>query len=121
MQKTVIIDGREAVMRASALLPRQYRYHFGRDLIVDIKKAFEASGKSLAEIQADAAGAVDAMDMTVFENLAWLIKSGGEDVGANPEEWLGSIDDAMTIYNILPAVLDLWIANTATTAKPKKK
>lgn len=53
MTRTVTTaDGRELRLAASALLPRQYRYHFNRDLILDIKRALEASGKSLAEIQA---------------------------------------------------------------------
>lgn len=123
MLKTVQADGREMTMKASALLPRQYRYHFGRDLIVDLRRAFEASGKSLDEIAQDPAGAgLDALDMSVFENLAWLmLRNGGEDVGSSPEEWLDGIDDPMIFYTLLPAVVDLWIANTATTAKPKKK
>ena len=123
MTKTINIDGQELTMRASALLPRQYRYHFGRDLIVDMKKAFEATGKSIEEIRKDPSGAgLDALDMSVFENLAWLmLKSGGNDVGASPEEWLDSIDDPMVFYSLLPVVMDLWIRNTATASKPKKK
>lgn len=123
MERLVNIDGREMRLRATALLPRQYRYHFGRDLILDLKKSFEASGKSLAEIQADPSGAgFDAVDMGVFENLAWLmLRAAGEEVGGSPEEWLDGVDDPMLFYNLLPVVVDLWIQNTATTAKAKKK
>lgn len=124
MIRTVMAaDGRELRLAASALLPRQYRYHYNRDLILDIKRALEASGKSLAEIQASPdAISFDAIDMTVFENLAWLmLRAGGEPVGGSPEEWLAAEEDPLLIYTLLPAVIDLWAANTATTAKPKKK
>lgn len=122
MEKQITAGGEVLTMKASALLPRQYRYHFGRDLIVDMKKAFESSGKSLDEIQADPSGSMDAIDMTVFENLAWLmLKNGGTEVGSSPEEWLDSVDDPMIFYTLLPEVVDLWMRNTATTARPKKK
>lgn len=122
MEKQITAGGEVLTMKASALLPRQYRYHFGRDLIIDMRKAFEASGKSLDEIQADPSGSMDAIDMTVFENLAWLmLKNGGTEVGSSPEEWLDSVDDPMIFYTLLPEVVDLWMRNTATTARPKKK
>lgn len=122
MERQIEAGGQLLTMKASALLPRQYRYHFGRDLIVDMKKAFEASGKSLDEIQADPSGSMDAIDMTVFENLAWLmLRNGGTEVGSSPEEWLDSVDDPMIFYTLLPEVVDLWMRNTATTARPKKK
>lgn len=122
MEKQITAGGQVLTMKASALLPRQYRYHFGRDLIIDMKKAFDATGKTIEEIQADPAGNMDAIDMTVFENLAWLmLRNGGTEVGRSPEEWLDSVDDPMIFYTLLPEVVDLWIKNTATTARPKKK
>lgn len=122
MEKQITAGGQVLTMKASALLPRQYRYHFGRDLIIDMKKAFDATGKTIEEIQADPAGNMDAIDMTVFENLAWLmLRNGGTEVGRSPEEWLDSVDDPMIFYTLLPEVVDLWIRNTATTARPKKK
>ena len=122
MERQIEAGGQLLTMKASALLPRQYRYHFGRDLIIDMRKAFEASGKSLDEIQADPSGSMDAIDMTVFENLAWLmLRNGGTEVGSSPEEWLDGVDDPMIFYTLLPEVVDLWMRNTATTARPKKK
>ena len=122
MERQIEAGGQMLTMKASALLPRQYRYHFGRDLIIDMKKAFDVTGKTIEEIQADPAGNMDAIDMTVFENLAWLmLKNGGTEVGSSPEEWLDSVDDPMIFYTLLPEVVDLWMRNTATTARPKKK
>ena len=44
MERAVNINGKEMRMRASALIPRLYRYKFGRDAISDmmsLKKAFD--------------------------------------------------------------------------------
>ena len=102
MERQIEAGGQLLTMKASALLPRQ--------------------GKSLDEIQADPSGSMDAIDMTVFENLAWLmLRNGGTEVGSSPEEWLDSVDDPMIFYTLLPEVVDLWMRNTATTARPKKK
>ena len=38
----------------------------------------------------------------------------------SPEEWLDGFE-TFSIYEILPAILELWQLNSATTAKPKKK
>lgn len=120
MDRVVMIDGKERHLKASALLPRQYRYHFGRDLMVDMKKALERNGKSIDDA-VDNYGLED-MDMSTFENLAWLmLRNGGEDVGGSPEEWLDSIDDSMMIYSIMGDVVALWTASNATMSKPKKK
>ena len=123
MNRTITAGDRELRLVASALLPKQYRYHFNRDLVLDLKRALETSGKSLEEIQKDP-GSInfDVIDMGVFENLAWLmLRAGGEDVGGSPDEWLAGEDDPFLIYTLLPTVVELWAANTATTAKSKKK
>lgn len=110
MTKTVKIAGRDMQLCANALLPRKYRHAFGRDLITDMQalvKAYNAGGEQ---------------DYELFENLAWLmLKEGGEDVGATPEEWLATIDDSFEIYNIMPEVVSLWAQNQKTTARSKKK
>ena len=62
------------------------------------------------------------MDLTIFEDVAWLmLKHAGEDVGDSPEEWLDSLDGVFSIYEILPSVLKLWNSNQKTTSTPKKK
>lgn len=115
MIKVVNIEGKPMKMASSAILVRQYRAHFGRDLIVDMTKA--TSGKrsgeelSLADV-----------DLSVFENLAWLmLRNGGEAVGESPEEWLETLESPFTVYELIGDISDLWAANLKTTAVPKKK
>ena len=135
MRKKIIIEGKARTLEANALLPRQYRKEFGRDLIVDMKKLLgkvQLTAEALKKARQDPDGlaadlladpdALDGMDLSVVENLAWLmLRAGGEDVGDNVETWLASLQDFMTVYNIMPEIIELWITSQKTTAKPKKK
>ena len=104
MTKKVKYRVKTIELTANALLPRKYRSVFGRDLVTDMQKM-----------------AKDNADTTSLENLLWImLRDAGEDVGDNVEEWLESME-MLDVYQILPDVLDLWIANQHTTSTPKKK
>ena len=127
MEKTIMINGVRRRMKASALIPRLYRYQFGRDLVRDmngLRKAYtraislpeDATEEERSEAQ------LSALDLTVFENIAWLmLRHAGEDIPNTPDEWLDSIDGVFSVYEILPVVLELWEAGQLTTAVPRKK
>lgn len=135
MRKKITIEGKTRTLDANALLPRQYRKEFGRDVIVDMKKllgGIQLTADALKRARKDPDGlaaelladpdALDQLDVSVVENLAWLmLKAGGEDVGESVEDWLASLQDFMTIYNIMPEIVDLWLSSQKTTAKVKKK
>lgn len=127
MERTVQIDGKAVRMRASALIPRLYRYKFGRDIVADMntlrrnyKKAMEAAqGGSEEEIRDSQ---LSALDLEIFENVAWLmIRHAGEEIPDSPDEWLDGIDGVFSVYEVLPVILDLWGDNFKTTSVPKKK
>ena len=125
MIKTVNIEGVEHRMAASAILPRQYRAHFGKDLIVEMTKAAmdraRAANKPLTEVSENDVRPED-LDLTVFENLGWLmLRNAGEDVGESPEEWLQTLNDPFTVYYLIGDITELWQKNNKTTATPKKK
>lgn len=114
MVRTVNVGGIEMRMRASALIPRFYRFHFGRDIIVDMKKlaADYEKGEEL-----------DVIDLTIFENVAWLMayEADPDNTPETPDEWLDSIDGVFSVYEALPQILGLWADSQKTTAIPKKK
>ena len=127
MERTVEIDGKPVRLRASALIPRMYRFKFGRDLVADMNQ-LRKSWKRVQELPADATdeqrqdAQLDAADLTIFENVAYLmVKNAGEDVPDTPDEWLDSMDGVFSVYEVLPVILELWGANLATTSQPKKK
>ena len=126
MTKTVTIDGKEYRMRASALTPRLYRAFFKRDMMRDMQNLLKAYAK-VSELPEDAsdeekneANMVILDYLEVFENIAWLFcKEGGEQVGGSPDEWLDTIEGMFSIYEAMPAIIDLWVENQITTSNPK--
>lgn len=127
MEKTVNIGGMDVRMRASALIPRLYRFKFGRDMVSDMRQLQRSYAKAAAlpdtateEERQDAQLSV--LDLTIFENVAWLMaKHADKSVADDPDEWLDSLEGVFTIYEVLPQILELWSMNQATTSTPKKK
>lgn len=127
MEKTVSVGGMAVRMRASALIPRLYRFKFGRDMVSDMRQLQKAYAKAAAlpdsateEERNDAQLSI--LDLTIFENVAWLMaKHADSGVADDPGEWLDSIDGIFSVYEVLPQILELWSYNQATTSIPKKK
>lgn len=115
-QKTVRIDGRDIVLKATARTPRLYRQLFGRDMIQDMAKLRDAYGRKQSE-DVD----LSAVDLTMFENLAYtMAKQGDPSIPDSPDDWLDTFG-MFSIYEIFPAMMDLWRGSMATVATPKKK
>lgn len=116
--RTVHVGNQDIPMRASARIPRLYRVKFGRDIIRDINRL----KKSMEAVKKDPEAELDVMDLTIFEDMAWLFaKHADPDVPADPDDWLDSIDGVFSIYEAFPAILDLWAENAAQTSVPAKK
>ena len=127
MERTIKIGGAELRMRASALIPRLYRFRFGRDLIKDMsqleqsyRKAMNLKEDATDEEKQDAQFSV--LDLTIFENVAWcMAKNADASVPDSPDEWLDSIDGVFSIYEVLPSILELWASGLQQTSAPVKK
>ena len=127
MERTLNIGGAELRMRASALIPRLYRFRFGRDLIKDMSQLEKAYKKALSvkegatdEERRDAELSI--LDLTIFENVAWaMAKNADPNVPDDPGEWLDSINGVFSVYEVLPEILELWTDGLNTTSIPAKK
>ena len=127
MERTLNIGGADLRMRASALIPRLYRFRFGRDLIKDMSQLEKAYKKALSvkegatdEERRDAELSI--LDLTIFENVAWaMAKNADPNVPDDPGEWLDSIDGIFSVYEVLPEILELWTDGLNTTSIPAKK
>ena len=127
MERTLNIGGAAMRMRASALIPRLYRFKFGRDLIKDMSQLEKAYKKALSvkegatdEERRDAELSI--LDLTIFENVAWaMAKNADPNVPNDPDEWLDSIDGIFSVYEVLPEILELWTDGLNTTSIPAKK
>lgn len=126
MEKIIEIDGREVKMKASALVPRLYRFKFGRDMMQDmasLRKAFQ----KLKQLPDDASeeekqtAQLSVLDLTIFENVAYIMaKHADANLPNSADEWLDGFS-MFSIYEILPQILDLWEMSCGTTSVPKKK
>lgn len=126
MVKTLNIDGKEVKMRASALIPRIYRFRFGRDMIQDMNSLRKA-WKKVTELPEDATeeekeeAQFSVMDLTIFENVAYVMaKHGDPSTPDSIDEWMDQFE-LFSIYEVLPEILKLWNLNTDQTSTPKKK
>lgn len=126
MEKIIKVGGKEVKMRASALVPRLYRFKFGRDMIADMnklkiayQKAANLPQNATEEEKKDAQ--LSALDLTIFENTAYIMaRHADANQPDNPDDWLDQYE-MFSIYEVLPQILDLWNLSNGTTSKSKKK
>ena len=127
MEKTIMIDGREVRLRASAAIPRLYRIKFRRDILQDmqtIKKAVEKSVRENAQENAQEGGQMSSIPLEaleLFENVSYLMaKHADPTVPSTVEEWLDGFE-TFSIYTVFPAIEKLWMANVQQLSTPAKK
>lgn len=137
MRKTVTIDGKEMTLECNALLPRNYRNIFGRDLlrdmnklIKDIKVGREKLAREDIENNPELKEEIlENINLEFVENITWLMlraakNENGEcinDVKNTTEEWLASMDESMAVYYVMDDVITLWIGSQKRTSISKKK
>lgn len=113
MEKTIRIGDTAVKFKATALTPRLYRAKIGRDMISDLMKLQDAFKKR------EDGAALSALDLEIFEDVAYIMaKQADAAVPATVDAWLDEFQ-VFSIYHVLPQLLELWGANTATTATPK--
>ena len=66
--KTVEIDGKEVIFKASAAIPRIYRIKFGRDIYKDLAKL----EKSVSQNK-EGSSEIDIPSLEMFENIAYIM------------------------------------------------
>ena len=123
MEKTIMIDGREVRLRASAAIPRLYRIKFRRDILQDmqtIKKAVEKSVQENAQ-EGGQMSSIPLAALELFENVSYLMaKHADPAVPSTVEEWLDGFE-TFSIYTVFPAIEELWMANVQQLSNPAKK
>lgn len=125
MEKEINLGDKKIKMRASALIPRLYRFKFGRDIIRDmaqLKKSFDKAKKLPADATEEQRedARLSELDLTIFENVAYIMaKHADKSQPDSPDEWLDQFD-MFDIYFVLPQIFALWNLSQATTSFPKK-
>ena len=116
IKKNIVIDGREIPFKASAAVPRLYRFKFGRDIYRD----FASLQTNVEEEDAEKSG-LDIESLEVFENIAFIMAKHADpdNVPDSPDDFLEQFN-TFSIYEILPQLIELWGLNTATQIESKK-
>ena len=113
--KTVEIDGKQVLFKASAAIPRIYRIKFGRDIYKDLaklEKSFSQNKEGSSEI--------DIPSLEMFENIAYIMaKHADPSIPDTPEEWLDNFN-TFSIYQVLPSLIELWGLNMKRDVQAKK-
>lgn len=120
LTKKVTIDGKEVTFKASAAVPRIYRIKFNRDLFMDlqkISKSVDAKGKKKEKAESE----IPIEDLSMFEQIAYVMAQHAdpENVPTDIMDWLEQFD-TFSIYQVLPAILELWNLNEQTKSQAKK-
>lgn len=113
IQKSILINGKNVLFKASAAVPRLYRLKFRRDIFKDFT-ALEQS------VQENTSGiTIDSLEL--FENIAYIMAKHADPNGVpeNPDDWLENFN-TFSIYEILPQLMDLWGLNVETQSESKK-
>ena len=113
IQKSILINGKNVLFKASAAVPRLYRLKFRRDIFKDFT-ALEQS------VQENTSGiTIDSLEL--FENIAYIMAKHADPNGVpeNPDDWLENFN-TLSIYEILPQLMDLWGLNVETQSESKK-
>ena len=123
IQKNIVVDGIEVPFKASAAIPRLYRLKFRRDIYQDLnalQKAMQEQKDQKPDDQNPAASSLDIVSLELFENIAYIMaKHADPSVPASPDDWLEQFN-TFSIYQILPAILELWNMNEETKSQAKK-
>ncbi len=116
LKKTVQIDGKDVVFKASAAIPRIYRLKFQKDIYKDLRNLEHAVGNS-DEGQSN----LDLFSLEMFENIAYIMAKHAEPdkVPDSPEEWLDEFN-TFSIYQVLPEIIKLWGLNIQSDVESKK-
>ncbi len=116
LKKTILIDGKEVELKASASIPRLYRIKFRRDIMQDMVKIQKAYTKNQKE-------GIDfkVLDLEIFENVAYIMaKHANPEAASDIYDWLDEFN-TFSIYEVLPEILQMWALNEESQIESKKK
>ena len=117
LEKTVTVGEKVVKLRSSGAVPRMYRIKFGRDIFLDMLKLQEAY---IANVDHREASNMSVEELTIFENVAYIMALHADpSVPDSIDKWLEEFE-ILSIYDVLPHVLELWKINNVSIAEAKK-
>ena len=115
LTKTIEIDDKKVIFKASAAIPRIYRIKFGRDIYKDLAKLENSVSENKEE-----SSEIDIPSLEMFENIAYVMaRHADPSLPDTPEEWLDEFN-TFSIYQVLPSLIELWGLNMKRDVQAKK-
>lgn len=105
MEKVLNIGGKEVGLKSTAGTMMRYRNNCGRDFIKDLIKL----QKSMSE-RVDKDSDFDAVDLDIFEKIAWCMAKTYDNSIPDIETWLDQFE-TFDIMQVLPEIMNLLVAN----------
>ena len=91
---------------------------YGRDIMQDMLEL-----QTAIDAAQGGRGPIPPRLLSIFEDMSYLMAKHArpdEVTAASSEEWLDGFD-TFSVYQVFPAIAQLWQANLKTTSTPKKK
>ena len=113
VEKIVNVSGKEVRFKSTAATMRIYRNNFKSDMLADVFKLQKTfNKKKTAEEQ------FDAIDLGIFEQLAWAMAKTADPNTKPIDNWLDDFE-TFAIQEILPVLLELLTDNLQSINAPK--
>lgn len=114
MEKILNIGGHEVKMKSTAGTMMRYRNNFNRDFIKDLINL----QTKLSE-KVENGTELEAIDLDIFEKIAWCMAKTADDNIPNIERWLDEFE-TFDIMQVLPELMSLLTANMEQINAKKK-
>ena len=114
MEKTLNIGGKEIKLKSTAGTMMRYRNNFNRDFIKDL---MALQGKLVNKF--DSGAEFDALDLDMFEKIAWCMAKTSDNNIPDIEHWLDEFE-TFDIMQVLPEIMELLVAHMEQVNAKKK-
>lgn len=122
MRKTIVIDGKEVELKATASTVRRYKSWFNRDLLKDFGKVyrvFKEAEALAAEVGEAAKVEISGEILEVIQNMTYVMaRQADQNVPKNIDDWLDQFD-TFDIETIGQDVVRFWLSTVQTDVEPK--
>lgn len=122
MRKTIVIDGKEVELKATASTVRRYKSWFNRDLLKDFGKVyrvFKEAEALAAEVGETAKVEISGEILEVIQNMTYVMaRQADQNVPKNIDDWLDQFD-TFDIETIGQDVVRFWLSTVQSDVEPK--
>lgn len=114
IEKKILLDDKEVLLRTSAALPRLYRQQFSSDVFIDLNNLRTTVKKNKkAELPTSA--------LSTIENLAYcMAKHADDSIPDKIEDWLAQFSTT-AVYMAAQQIMELWNEEQKMLSKSKNQ